>query len=68
MDGLLMPEDNPGLEYRSRTKYAHMCGHDGHVAMLLAAAQVVQLNIEKIPQDKCVRLLFQPAEEEPGGA
>ena len=58
MDGLLMEENNPKLEYRSRTKYAHMCGHDGHVAMLLAAAYVVQKNINKIPSDKCVRLLF----------
>ena len=38
IDGLLMPENNPDLSYRSRTNYAHMCGHDGHIAMLLAAA------------------------------
>ena len=41
MDGLPMPENNPHLEYRSRTKWAHMCGHDGHMAMVLAMAEVV---------------------------
>ena len=38
IDGLLMAENNPDLSYRSKTNYAHMCGHDGHTAMLLAAA------------------------------
>ena len=38
MDALPMPENNPDLEYKTVTDHAHMCGHDGHVAMLLAAA------------------------------
>jgi metal-dependent amidase/aminoacylase/carboxypeptidase family protein len=38
MDALPMPENNQKLEYKSVTDHAHMCGHDGHVAMLLAAA------------------------------
>lgn len=38
MDGLPMPENNPNLEYRTKTDFAHMCGHDGHMATLLAAA------------------------------
>ena len=45
-----------------------MCGHDGHVAMLLAGAEVLIKNRDKIPNGKVVRLLFQPAEEGPGGA
>ena len=38
MDGLPIPENNPDLPYKSTTDWAHMCGHDGHMAMLLAAA------------------------------
>jgi metal-dependent amidase/aminoacylase/carboxypeptidase family protein len=37
MDALPMPENNPGLPYRTKTNAAHMCGHDGHMATLLAA-------------------------------
>ena len=38
IDALPMPEHNKGLEYITTTPYAHMCGHDGHIAMLLAGA------------------------------
>ena len=38
MDGLLMKENNPDLSYRTKTEFAHMCGHDGHMAMVLACA------------------------------
>ena len=68
MDALPMPENNPNLEYRTTTKFAHMCGHDGHMAMLLSAAQVIIKNRKKIPITKTIRLLFQPAEEGLAGA
>eukprot|EP00347_Sterkiella_histriomuscorum_P014837 403359336 len=68
LDGLPIPENNPHLEYKSVTSFAHMCGHDGHITTLLAAAQVIANRRDKIPANKCVRLLFQPAEEGPGGA
>jgi len=68
MDGLPINEDNPTLEYRSQTDYAHMCGHDGHMATLLATAKALHESRDKIPKGKFVRLLFQPAEEGPGGA
>ena len=45
-----------------------MCGHDGHVAMLMAATEVVMKKRDKIPSNKMFRLLLQPAEEGPGGA
>ena len=38
IDGLKMKEDNPDLEYASKTEFAHMCGHDGHAAILLMTA------------------------------
>ncbi|CDW84286.1 peptidase m20 [Stylonychia lemnae] len=67
IDGLKMQENND-LEYKSQTEYAHMCGHDGHISMLLAAASIFIQNLNKISQNMMIRLLFQPAEEGPGGA
>jgi hippurate hydrolase len=58
MDGLHMPENNPDLAYRTQTDHAHMCGHDGHMATLLAAAKVIHKMKHKIPKDQGVRLLF----------
>ncbi len=58
MDALPIPENNPTLPYKTQTDCAHMCGHDGHMATLLAAAQVMIKNRNKIPKGKRVRLLF----------
>jgi len=64
-----MTEENPHLEYKSiNEKAAHMCGHDGHVTCLLGGAAKILERIQDIPEDKVVRLLFQPAEENWGGA
>ena len=38
MDALPMKENNPGLYYKSTTDFAHMCGHDGHMATILTTA------------------------------
>ena len=44
-----MPEHNIDLDYITITKAAHMCGHDGHITMLLAGAYVIYANRHKIP-------------------
>ncbi|WP_447980788.1 M20 aminoacylase family protein [Achromobacter kerstersii] len=63
MDALPMQEENQ-FEHRSRHEgKMHGCGHDGHTAMLLAAAQHLQT---AGGFDGTVYLCFQPAEE--GGA
>ena len=61
MDALPMREDND-LPFRSRTDNAHNCGHDIHTAMLLAAAQMLREREEEL--QGCVKLMFQPNEEQ----
>ena len=68
MDALLMPEHNDTLPYKSKNDHAHMCGHDGHMAILLATAQTLMKQRSSFPVDSTVRLLFQPSEETDGGA
>lgn len=65
MDALPMEEEgNP--EYRSTRPGAfHGCGHDGHTAMLLGAAQWFSQNRDFAGK---VVFVFQPAEENGGGA
>ena len=65
MDALPMQEFNT-FEHASRHPgRMHACGHDGHTAMLLAAAQHFAKNRNF---DGIVYLIFQPAEEGGGGA
>jgi metal-dependent amidase/aminoacylase/carboxypeptidase family protein len=50
MDALTMTEDNTHLTYMSkRPGFAHMCGHDGHVACLVAFAWKYLQVLDKIP-------------------
>lgn len=50
------------------TAAAHMCGHDGHMVMVLGLCALVVRNAHLLPKDTFVRFIFQPAEEGPGGA
>ena len=67
MDALPILERND-VEYASRTPgVMHACGHDGHTAMLLAAAKTLVGLRDRLHGE--VRFLFQHAEELfPGGA
>jgi hippurate hydrolase len=65
MDALPMLESNTFAHASSQPGKMHACGHDGHTAMLLAAAQYLATHRHF---DGTVYLIFQPAEEGGGGA
>lgn len=79
MDALPVSEQT-GLPFASKTKamwagqevgVAHVCGHDGHTAILMGVADVLTAMKDQIPGT--VKFIFQPAEEgsppgEEGGA
>ena len=65
MDALSVTEKtNTPFESRHKGKM-HACGHDGHMAMLLGLAEKLS-HIDHFKQS--ILLIFQPAEEGPGGA
>ncbi len=65
MDALPIVEET-GADYASvNPGVMHACGHDGHTAMLLGAARIIA---ERRNFDGTVHLIFQPAEENFGGA
>ena len=65
MDALPI-EEATGVEWASsKPGLMHACGHDGHTAMLLAAAKTIATDATF---DGTLNLIFQPAEEGGGGA
>ncbi|AMR81047.1 M20 aminoacylase family protein [Cupriavidus nantongensis] len=65
MDALPIQEQT-GLDYASTIAgKMHACGHDGHTAILLCAARYLA---ESVDFNGTLNLIFQPAEENEGGA
>jgi hippurate hydrolase len=65
IDALPMTEHNAFAHASVYPGNMHACGHDGHTAMLLAAARYLSSHRNF---DGTVYLIFQPAEEGDGGA
>ena len=66
MDALPIQEQNQ-VPYRSiHDGKMHACGHDGHVAIALGTAYYLAQHRDAIAGT--VKIIFQPAEEGPGGA
>jgi len=66
MDALPMQEISD-IPYKSQNAgVMHACGHDGHTAMLLGAAEALSQKTDTL--NGTVKFLFQPAEEGQGGA
>ena len=65
MDALFIAEKNDFAHRSTQDGKMHACGHDGHTAMLLGAARYLA---ETRNFAGAVRFIFQPAEENEGGA
>lgn len=65
LDALPIREVTGRAHRSTRDDVAHLCGHDGHMAILVGVAQHLQDNP---PPKGRVILLFQPAEETGAGA
>ncbi len=66
MDALPVKEECE-VDFKSEHEGSmHACGHDGHMAMMLAFAHELNTYYKELPHN--VLLIFQPGEEAPGGA
>lgn len=66
MDALSIEEQN-NISFKSlHTGKMHACGHDGHITVLLGLAKYLKQSQQYLRDN--VILIFQPAEEGPGGA
>ncbi len=63
MDALEMKEES-GLPFASNRDYAHTCGHDIHMTLLLGIANYYRSH----PIPGRIKLVFQPSEEDASGA
>ena len=70
MDALPIAEATGAAFASAHPGRMHACGHDGHMAMALAAATYVDRSLREHPESlgRNVLFVFQPAEETTGGA
>jgi amidohydrolase len=69
IDALPLVDEKKGVPYRSTVPgVAHACGHDVHTTMLVGAGRFLAQQAAAGLLPGRVRLIFQPAEENPGGA
>ena len=66
MDALPIDEQNDVSYKSTKPGVMHACGHDVHTTVLMGVAEV--LNGLRDQFDGTIKLMFQPAEEGPGGA
>lgn len=66
IDALPVTEESGVPFYSQHKGRMHACGHDGHMATMLGFAKYLSEHPEKIRGT--IVLIFQPAEEGPGGA
>lgn len=66
MDALPIDEQNDVPYKSTKPGVMHACGHDVHTTVLMGVAEV--LNGLRDQFDGTIKLMFQPAEEGPGGA
>lgn len=66
LDALPIEERNDVIAWPSETRgKSHVCGHDGHMTMLLALGRMISR--QPVAQGRVI-LMFQPAEEDGSGA
>lgn len=63
---ILLRSDMDAVKMDNSGRMKHTCGHDAHMSILLAVAELLFNNREKLKGT--IKLLFQPAEDDIGGA
>lgn len=66
IDALSVVEESNFEAHSTHKGYMHACGHDGHMSMLIGLAGFLSQDVVDVNDD--IVMIFQPAEEGPGGA